>query len=72
MIVCLIEQKEYKPGDLPPKGYLEWHEWADVQHKAGIKQFRCKRCGKWLTPQEEDGHMAQHFTDGIAMDSILT
>ena len=44
---------EFKPGDLPPSGYLEWHEWADVQRKAGIRQHRCKSCGKWVTPQEE-------------------
>lgn len=72
-MICLLAQKEYKPGDLPPKGnnYLAWHEWADVQYKAGIKQKPCKRCGKWLTPQEVDSHLAQHFTDDIAMDSIV-
>ena len=37
-IVCVAG--EYKPGDLPPEGYLEWHEWAEVQRKAGIKQIR--------------------------------
>lgn len=42
----------YKPGDMPPDGYLEWHEWAEVQRKAGIKQVACGRCGKWKTPQE--------------------
>ncbi|EKE01500.1 MAG: hypothetical protein ACD_21C00115G0001 [uncultured bacterium] len=71
-IVCLLVQKEYKPGDLPPKdGYLAWHEWAEVQYRAGIKQKRCKKCGKRITPQEVNGHMAQHFTDGIALDAIL-
>jgi len=67
----ILMQKEYKPGDLPPKGYLAWHEWAEVQRKAGIKQRPCKRCATWLTPQEIDAHMAQHFTDGIAMDALL-
>ena len=43
---------EYKPGDLPPAGYLDWHEWAEVQYKAGIKQSQCSDCGKWVTPQE--------------------
>ena len=49
---CLLTQQEYKPGDLPPKGYLAWHEWAEVQRKAGIKQVMCGRCMKWKTPQE--------------------
>jgi hypothetical protein len=42
----------YKPGDLPPEGYLQWHEWAEVQRKAGIKQVECPTCSKWQTPQE--------------------
>ena len=51
-VVCILEQATYKPGDLPPTGYLEWHEWAEVQRKAGIKQRQCGKCGKWKTPQE--------------------
>ena len=51
-VVCILEQATYKPGDLPPTGYLEWHEWAEVQRKAGIKQRQCAKCGKWKTPQE--------------------
>lgn len=47
---------EYKPGDLPPEGYLQWHEWADVQRKAGIKQIQCPSCSKWLTSQELSTH----------------
>ena len=43
---------KYKPGDPPPSGYLDWHEWADVQHKAGLRQKRCGRCGLWQFPQE--------------------
>lgn len=43
---------EYKPGDLPPEGYLQWHEWAEVQLKAGIKQTECPTCCLWRTPQE--------------------
>ena len=42
---------DFKAGDLPPEGYLAWHEWARVQLKAGIKQSLCQ-CGKWHTPQE--------------------
>jgi len=52
MCVCVLEQAEYKPGDQPPEGYLAWHEWAEVQWKAGIKQSQCGECGKWNTPQE--------------------
>ena len=42
----------YKPGDLPPQGYLQWHSWAEVQRKAGIPQMRCGVCGLFATPQE--------------------
>lgn len=49
---CLLVQSTYKPGDLPPEGYLAWHEWAEVQRKAGIKQVQCGRCALWRTPQE--------------------
>lgn len=46
--------REFKPGDLPPpnEDYLAWHEWAEVQYRAGIKQVECGRCGRWKTPQE--------------------
>lgn len=50
----------YKPGDPPPNGYLEWHEWAEVQHKAGLRQVMCGRCGKWRYPQELSGGMDEH------------
>ena len=43
---------KFKAGDLPPDGYLEWHEWAAVQYAAGIRQSSCNRCDKWHTPQE--------------------
>lgn len=42
----------FKPGDLPPQGYLAWHSWADVQRKAGIGQVRCVSCRLYRTPQE--------------------
>ena len=45
----------YKPGDQPPSGYMDWHEWAAVQHKAGLKQKRCGRCMLWRYPQELSG-----------------
>lgn len=43
---------DYKPGDPPPSGYLNWHEWAEIQHKAGLRRVECGRCGKWRYPQE--------------------
>lgn len=46
---------DYKPGDMPPTerlDYLGWHDWPEVQRKAGVLQSRCKKCEKWLTPQE--------------------
>jgi hypothetical protein len=49
-VVCMTP--DFKPGDLPPEGYLAWHEWAEVQWKAGIRQQACGRCGQWKTPQE--------------------
>ena len=47
--VCV--QPEFKPGDPAPEGYLAWHEWAEVQRNAGLKQKQCGRCGKWHFPQ---------------------
>lgn len=49
-IVC--HQPNFKPGDPEPTGYLAWHEWAEVQHKAGLRQKQCCRCGKFKYPQE--------------------
>lgn len=46
---------EFKAGDPAPSGYLDWHEWAQVQHKAGLRQVECPRCSKWKYPQELSG-----------------
>lgn len=54
---CVLVMPTYKPGDLPPEGYLQWHEWAEVQRKAGIKQVQCPTCSLWRTPQELSTHM---------------
>ncbi len=43
---------DWKPGDQPPAGYLDWHEWAEVQHKAGLRQTQCGKCDGWKYPQE--------------------
>ena len=31
---------------------MAWHEWAEIQHKAGLRQKECGRCGRWKYPQE--------------------
>ena len=49
---CILQQRTYKPGDPEPDGYLAWHEWAAAQHKAGLRQRQCGRCGLWNYPQE--------------------
>lgn len=59
-VSCMLEQDTYKPGDLPPEGYLAWHEWAEVQFKAGIKQVQCGRCGLWRTPQELSAEVIEY------------
>ena len=51
-VACILEQAHYKPGDQAPEGYLQWHEWAEVQHKAGLRQKQCGRCGLWRYPQQ--------------------
>ena len=51
-LVHLSVVPDFKPGDLPPKGYTAWWEWAEVQRKAGIKQVPCPMCSLWKTPQE--------------------
>lgn len=44
----------HKPGDREPANatYLDWHSWAEVQHKAGLRQVECGRCGLWRYPQD--------------------
>lgn len=46
----------FKPGDPRPDGYMEGHEWARVQMRAGLRQSKCRGCGLWLFPQERDEH----------------
>ena len=44
-IVC--ETPDFKPGDLPPDGYLAWHEWAEVQSRKGpvvVETVVCTEC----------------------------
>lgn len=51
-LLCLVSAGFPKVGSQPPIGYMEWHEWADVQYKAGLRQRICPRCSKWRFPQE--------------------
>ncbi len=43
--------------------YLKWTLWADSQIKKGIKQKRCKSCGKWLFPAEKKDHVCKGRKD---------
>ena len=55
MSAHILAQANYKPGGSSPEGYLAWHEWAGVQHKAGLKQCVCGRCACWQYAQELSG-----------------
>ena len=57
-IICTTP--DFAPGDQAPEGYLAWHEWAEVQHKAGLRQKECGRCGKWKYPQELSDQIDRH------------
>lgn len=61
LIVC--GSPGYKVGDPAPTGYNDWHEWAGVQHRGGLRQTRCPDCGRWQFPQEMGPHMASHRHD---------
>ncbi len=52
LVGCLDVSGTYKPGDQAPAGYNNWHEWARIQHKAGLRQRRCGRCSLMKYPQE--------------------
>lgn len=54
---CLDVSGTYKPGDQAPTGYNDWHEWASVQHKAGLRQQRCGKCSLMKYPQELSGQI---------------
>lgn len=51
-LIHITVQRDYEVGSMPPDGYLEWQEWAETQHKAGLRQKCCMSCGKWQYPQE--------------------
>lgn len=35
-------------GESEPKGYLQWHHWAEMMIAKGHKQVQCKCCGLWF------------------------
>jgi len=43
----------FKPGDPAPEGYNQWHVWAELQVKAGLRQKRCPQCLRFYFPHEE-------------------
>ena len=47
----------FEVGSQPPSGYIEWHDWARVQDKAGLKQVTCGVCSRWRFPQELSGEI---------------
>ena len=59
----LLDAGTYKVGSLPPEGngYVEWHEWAAAQHKAGLRQCECAKCGLWKYPQELSDQTTEHI-----------
>lgn len=50
---CRLEYVgDYAPGDPPPDGYCDWHAWAEIQYKSGLRQKRCGICSLFAFPQE--------------------
>ena len=58
-IICLLMDNSFRAGDPMPSGYLDWHNWAEAQHKAGLRQKRCHCCSKWFYPQQFKEHLVQ-------------
>ena len=50
-----MNKTEHDPGDAPPTGYIQWHEWAKAQDAAGLRQRKCPKCKLWKFPQEKCG-----------------
>lgn len=61
----------YKPGDQPPIGYTDWHEWANVQHKAGLRQSRCDQCRLCKFPQERHHQTETLVTNEHGLEVML-
>jgi len=71
----LLHSHGFRPGDQAPEGYLAWHDWADVQYKAGLRQKECGRCGKWRFPQElsklTDRHEAKSRKEPVTVETAV-
>lgn len=74
--IHILVQADYEVGSMPPTGYLAWHEWAETQHKGGLRQKCCSCCGKWKFPQEV-GNAGYSYTaknrrgEEVKIDGIL-
>lgn len=55
-IIC-ISEGPFKVGDQMPTGYNAKLEWANVQHKAGLRQVRRPECGRFHFPHENCRHV---------------
>ena len=62
MIAHILIVPTYQPGDQAPEGYLQWHEWARVQQKAGLRQQQCGKCSLWKYSQELSGEDVRYET----------
>jgi hypothetical protein len=53
-ILCILQQRNYNPGDPAPEGYVDWFEWVEVQTRAALKPTWCPDDRLWKFPQERD------------------
>lgn len=67
----ITHQDGWQAGDMPPPDhdYLGWHAWAEVQHKAGLRQVECGKCSKWQYPQQLSDKTIEHT---IYKDNAMT
>jgi hypothetical protein len=64
---CVLVTPIFKVGDPAPEGYLEWCEWAEVQHKAGLRQVQ-RVCGRWHYPFEICKHTGMPWDKPAALE----
>lgn len=43
--------------------YIGWHAWADALFKAGQRQAQCKKCERWLFPEEVGSSVSESSDD---------
>lgn len=58
-LICLLIPGTFKKGDMPPSGYVDWHEWARTQHRGGLRQSWCRFNERYEFPQEHRAHGLQ-------------